>query len=364
MRINTTMIIKDSGGEFDFSMPSRDAYKIAREEEAEYVGLNTSQLINDIAIRVKKYNELFDSSFNEYMRKNSVIRKLQNSLTPNGNKRETVAISNKELHKNKTATMNFINTMDIGHSLLLQMRETLTGQKIKTRFFIEADNKIYQISEEEIENIEKGLSLYSGKTVSNPFSLAYELDIEVLRSTGVLREENLIFNDSFLPVDIYNDLLSIIKPEYLESKSKVTGREYPNVFFDSKDIEIIELLRQELERDGTCSIDVSKYQSLRKKMGGGGGYASPFYKIGDVGSVQVKFFKFKNNTKKATVNYARFSLLRDKFRYLETSLEQEDQTKIINDLLTFFTETDKNVLENEINSKFNEVAKENIMQWL
>jgi hypothetical protein len=30
-------------------------------------------------------------------------------------------------------------------------------------------------------------------------------------------------------------------------------------------------------------------------MGGGGGYASPFYKKGDVGSAQVKYFNIKKN---------------------------------------------------------------------
>jgi hypothetical protein len=76
--------------------------------------------------------------------------------------------------------------------------------------------------------------------------------------------------------------------------------------------------------EDVVTLTVDRYASLRSSLGGGGGYASAFYKIGDVGSTQVKFFNLKKGASKATVNFARFSLLRDRFRQLYEILGDND----------------------------------------
>jgi hypothetical protein len=67
-------------------------------------------------------------------------------------------------------------TMLKGHSLLLNIRTVLTGQIITTKFIVQTDNGFYEIDEASIPSMNLVLSTFGGGTVSNPFSLAYQLD--------------------------------------------------------------------------------------------------------------------------------------------------------------------------------------------
>jgi hypothetical protein len=359
--------ITDGGGDFDFLPLSREAYKIGTDEESQEIAYDASQMISDFRNTVSNYRNKFETDFNEYTMANSVMRKMKNSLTVSediGSRSSHIAITLKQVNNNKRATTNFIKTMQLGHSLLLQMRETLTGQNIKTKFMIEYEGKIYQVYEDDIQDyIQLTLSRFGGQTVSNPFSLAYQIDAEVLAAQGILNEQNLIEN-AVESINLYQTILDL-KPEYLKRKSEITGREYPNIFWDSKDGEILEQLQQEATLEGYCSIDIDRYESLRKLLGGGGGYATPFYKLGDIGSVQVKFFKFKNNGNVANVNFARFSLLRDRFKQLDELLSDptKRESDIMEGLQSFFTEKEA-LISSEISQRLNQEAKESFKQWL
>lgn len=367
MAFKSKVTITDGGGDFDFLPVSREAYRIGTKEESKEVSYEASRMIADFRNTVTAYRAKFETDFNSYISANNVIKKMKRSLTASegkGSKSEHIAITLKEVNNNKKATKNFIKTMQLGHSLLLQMRETLTGQSIKTKFMIEYEGKIYQVYEDDIQDyIQLTLSRFGGQTISNPFSLAYQIDAEVLAAQGILNQQNLIDN-AVEQVNLYQTILDL-KPEYLKRKSAITGRKYPNIFWDSKDGEILEQLQQEAALEGFCSIDINRYEALRKSMGGGGGYATPFYKLGDVGSIQVKFFKFKNGSNVANVNFARFSLLRDRFKQLEELLGDSNkrESEIMEGLQSFFTEKE-NLISSEISQKLNQEAKESFHQWL
>lgn len=347
--------------DFDFLPLAREAYQLGTANEAATIAYDTSAMIKDFKQTVSAYKSKFETDYMTYLQQNNVLRKMKKSLTGTRNK-ETIAITLKEVQNNKKATLNFINTMNLGHSLLLQMRQTLTGQEIRTKFMIEHEGKIYQVYEDQLppDAIQLSLSRFGAGTVSNPVSLAYQLDVEVLKAANVLKDENLIDNTTSL--NLYQTILGL-KPEYLKRKSIETGRKYPHIFWDSKDMELIEQLQQEAAENGMISIDVERYAALRRSLGGGGGYASAFYKIGDIGSTQIKFFKFKNNAKIANVNFARFSLLRDRFAQLESILNNDTQTAVMQGLESFFTEKEE-FISDKMSKVFNEEAKSAFKQWL
>ncbi len=361
------MSVQEGGGDLDFSLPTREAYMQLSESGSRAIAYDTNQMIKDFRQVVSKYRVQFDADFNNYISKNNVMRKIKKSLTVGKNddatRSQEIAISASDFEQNKKATRQFLQTMDLGHSLLLQMRETLTGQKISTKFTLEYNGKLYQIDEDDVppEALRLVPSTFGGGTVSNPFSLAYELDIEVLKCKGLLEQEDSKLE--LIPLNLSDNIMAL-KPSYLAWKSTQTHRQYPNIYFDSKDAEIFELLQQEVENgqsDGIIALD--RYIDLRASMGGGGGYATPFYKMGDIGLKQIKFFKFKNRAKVATVNFARFSLLRDRFQQLESILNKDSTYDIVLGLKDFFTEKEKNITP-EVSKILNEEAIAEILKWI
>lgn len=313
------------------------------------------QTILPLSIAVNTYTNEFDQAVNDYMRENSVLRKMKNSLDTNSrNSNKISGLTRGKYQNNKKSTQKLMATMLKGHSLLMQIRETLTGQSINTKFIIQVDGKFYQIKESQIDpNLV--LSKFGGGTVSNPFSLAYQIDLQMLQDCQLLKEENEITN-----TDIWQTIYSLKRP-YLDEKSKITHREYPNIFFDSKDAEIYELYAQ--QTGNIPELTLSEYAALRKEMGGGGGYATPFYKLGDIGSVQVKYFNLSKSQKNATVNFARFSLLRDRLRQLNEILLLANPLDMKQALISFFTEKEDNIsIKAQISKEFNKAAQEAISQ--
>ena len=305
-------------------------------------------IINPLRIQVSEYRASFEQDFVAYTQANSLMRKMKNVLNPSKSQRNQEIVLDKNKYQNrKKATQQLIHTMDRGHSLLLEIRESLTGQKIKTKFYVKTGGKVYIINESNLDP-NKVLSVFGGGTVSNPFSVAYEIDKDLLEAKKALKDAEEIST-----TDIWQTIWNLKRP-YLDKKSEETGREYKNVFFDSKDAEIYELLSRQKE----SLLDLDTYSSYRASMGGGGGYRTAFYKAGDVGDTQVKFFNL-DSQKKSVVNYGRLSLLRDRFRDLENILLQDDIQKIGYGLIKFFTE-DESRISDDITTAFNQEAKEMI----
>lgn len=307
-------------------------------------------IINPMRLQVSNYRQTFEKDFINYTQANSVMRKMKNVLNPTQEQRgKEIALDKSKYQNRKKATQQLIHTMDRGHSLLLEIREVLTGQKIKTKFYIKSGGKTYIINESNLDP-QKVLSVFGGGTVSNPFSVAYELDKDILDAKNLLKDAEEIST-----TEIWQTIWSLKRP-YLDNKSKITGREYKNIYFDSKDAEIYELLSRQKEP----ILDLAQYTQYRAEMGGGGGYRTAFYKAGDVGDTQVKFFNL-DSQKKSVVNYGRLSLLRDKFKQLETILSQNSPQEIGNGLMQFFTEDEARISDN-ITREFNREAKEMIRQ--
>ena len=306
-------------------------------------------IIEPLRVAVHSYRDEFNVAVNDYMMSNNLLRQMRDTLSPSQRARtQAVEIKDKKkLNNGKRATKNLIATMEKGHSLLLKMRTALTGQQISTKFMIAHEGKTYLIDEVNVPT-KLVLSQFGGGTVSNPFSLAYQIDTELMKSKEFLEKAEEIST-----TEIWQQIYNLKRP-YLDEKSKITGKKYPNIFYDSKDAEIYELYAQQKKTD----LTLADYTNLRAEMGGGGGYASPFYKIGDVGSIQVKYFNLKKGVKNSTVNFARFSLLRDRFKELEEILSKNDVQDIGQSLMEFFTEKGDNIsISQPLTRQVNDLAK-------
>ena len=306
-------------------------------------------VIEPLKDEVQDYIQRFEETSNKYMRYNSTLSKMRKSIMTKGEIVSLEGITNKTLNNKRKTTKNMINIMQEGHSMLLDIREAFVGHRINTKFYIAVEGKTYIIDENKIKpNLM--LSSYGGATSANPFSLAYQIDKELLESQKILEQAEEITND-----EIFQEIMKK-KPPYLdEYKTPKTGRIYKYYYFDSKDAEIYESYRQ--SKENILSLSVDKYASLRYSLGGGGGYASPFYKIGDIGSTQVKYFNIKKGEKSAVVNFARFGLLNTRFKELYNILNQDSLNLIGKNLQTFFTEKEKNISE-EVSIRINKEAQQ------
>lgn len=330
---------------------AKQLYQQGIQDVSEAHGSNLyTQIINPMRQQVSTYRAEFERDFVAYTTQNSVLRKMKNVLDPSKSQRgESITLDKSKYQNKRRTTLKLIDTMDKGHALLLQMRETLTGQQIKTKFYVKFENKVYIINESNL-NPKKVLSAFGGETVSNPFSVAYELDRELLKTRQELAKDTEISK-----TEIWQTIWSL-KRSYLDNKSEITKRKYENIYFDSKDAEIYELLSRQKEP----LLDLPAYTDYRARMGGGGGYRTAFYKGGDVGDTQVKFFNLDSRNK-SVVNYGRLSLLRDKFKQLDEILQRESPYEIGKELLKFFTEDESKIkITEKVDREFNREAQEMI----
>ena len=314
------------------------------------------QVIEPLKFKVASYCMEFDMASKSYLTNHSMLSKMANVIMDPAQSMRGVkiadttgqAITNKNLNDKKRSTQQMINTMKKGHDLLLEIRKAFIGSDIKTKFVVQIEGRIFIVNEEAI-NANLMLSAFGGGTVSNPFSLAYTISRDILKDQQFLEQSEEI-TDSDIWTTIFGQ-----KPEYLRRKSMGTKREYKNIYFDSKDAEIYEYYIQNKEQ--ITELNVDRYASFRQKLGGGGGYASAFYKIGDIGSTQVKFFNFKEGQKNVSVNFTRFSLLRDRLQELYNILNQNSLESIGKGLQTFFTEKEDQVIEG-VSTTVNQEAKQ------
>lgn len=313
-----------------------------------------SELILSLRTKVNSYCAEFNEAATKYELANNLGDKMKRALDPGKHRGEKMMISASAYRNELEATKNFRSVLKKGHSLLLEMRETLTGQHINTKFIISVEGgKTYMVNESDIA-AETVLSRFGSTTVSNPLSLAYEIDANIeptLQSLVETEKAQMIEG-----TNIWNEI-DKCKAAYLEKLSKQNNRKYEKRWFDSKDAEIYTLYSGYPPGGGEDIelLTADHYESLRKSMGGQGGYASAFYKIGDIGLTQVKYFRIKKDSKTVAVNFARFSLLRDRFRQLSDILAGSDYQQIGTALRDFFTET-HDISEN-ITRKMNEEAR-------
>lgn len=362
---------KDLQSKDEFKDLAVQMYRMETSEAMQYLGGEIKETISSIHNQVIAYRQQFETTFKKFTTEDTMLYKIKTaSLDPSNKDRsdKSIIITQQELNKRMSTMREVINTMEQGYNLLHSIRYQLTGQTIETEMSVVIPGRgTYRIPASVLKDkgfLTNTLSTFGGGTISNPFSLAYNLDIKAMQNDMLFLEQYCKESDNIEQLDIYQLMKNSLKPAYLAQKSLETGRKYPNIYFDGKDMEIINLSIQTLRRGGSFDLDLEKYTHYRKTMGGGGGYRTSFYKMGDVGAIQDKFFKLKSKERtSATVSYTRFSLLRDKFAKLDRILSSKYYSDVVKGLVNFFTENEKNVSD-EISREFNEAAKNMIVNNL
>lgn len=268
--------------------------------------------------KVQAYNKKFDKDVLDYGKNNSVLKKMKDALAGfrNGKK---MKIPKKKLDNNKESTVKLKETMNNGYELVNEVGKFFTDQEIQTDFIIRAQNGDFHRVQKKKMPFKLVFSTYGAGTVSNPFSLAYEISRDMLKQKKTLNDETKI-----------NTIQTII-PYILE---------YHQGKFDSTDAEIYELYENQRE----TFISSNDYWEIRKTMGGGGGYRTSLEKMGDVGLKQIKYANLFSS-KKQTIVFARFSFIRDKLRQLENILNIKNVSEIQSKLISFFVEKNVQLLD-------------------
>lgn len=310
--------------------------------------------------KVDMFVQRFETIAMEYAKENHMINIMTQSLEASkATRSNTITLSKNKYLNHKRFTEELKQQMNYGHDLLLEIRAAITGQEISTKFMISVDNKTYVIDEKKIKDLSRVFSKFGGGTISNPFSLAYEMDSSIAQYLNNLVAEGEA--EEISGGDIWTQIWQH-KIKYLQELENKNNKKY-NPFYDSKDAEIYMLHAGNPPGGGwdISALTTEKYIALRKEMGGGGGYATAFYKLGDIGLTQVKFFNIHNDTEKVRVNYARFSLIRDQFRKLQKIFHYQSSYQIGQALLGFFTEKSSNILsEDTVTQTLNNAAKQHI----
>lgn len=244
----------------------------------------------------------------------------------------------------------------LGKKILEKFRSLITGNSIQTKFTIATSEGIYVLDQRTIADyITPILSTFGGSTQNNPFSLAYQIDIQLLQEKGLLNEENRITNTA-----IFEEIWAQKIPYLTSIKGWSEARARSRLVFNSKDAEIYDLMTQmeNLSPGSTKGwLNANKYAELRAQMGGGGGYRTSQLKSGDIGLVQDKMV----TERQASVNIIRQQMIKENLEKLLLILYTSSNNPVAlrTSLKKMFTENEKNISD-EITRRANREAQKAI----
>lgn len=240
--------------------------------------------------------------------------------------------------------IDFIRTLEKGNYILEYIRQLLTSQTITTNFTIKAsDGEIYY-TDKSMTNYQLVLSTF-GASGNNFVSLAYDVKINdtitALKSSIDQDIYKITGTDIYARImEVKDGYLADLKAKYPKKANSYIPR------FDSTDAEIFNLLQQRLKQADISSLSraltVSTYRKMRKEMGGRGGYRTTSTQLGDIGLIQDKLVSQKVNQ----VNFARQTLIHNRFKELQRILQTQNMSEIKAGFLRMFTEKQSRVGDN------------------
>lgn len=281
--------------------------------------------------QIMSYKNRFNNQVDKLKTAYPVLKKMFDSMDQPNEVNMNMTVT-KDILKNTKKEMAEI--LYNGQELILQIRQAFTGQMIHTVIYVKGpDGEIYRVPAEKLENLSIELSTF-GASGNNPFSAAYTLTKKEFEN---FVNENQDTIDNMSDTLIYKKILSI--------KQKI----YTRWWFDSKDMEIIELYKNNKTE---IKLGEKTYRHLRSVLGGGGGYHSSLDKIGDIGDIQVKYMNLQKYAK-SYVNTTRFTLIKN---HLEKIYEALNSDQVLQHLLKMFTEEESRI-ETKLSKISNKEAK-------
>lgn len=316
---------------------------------------NISLFLAKLQIAIKQYLIEYNTNWKLFEQSFQLMNKIS-ELKDNTENLNSSYMQLRNQQGNKEYAERFIQTLEKGNFLLEYIRSMLTGQNIITNFTIKNNNdEIYYVDKSQA-SYKLVLSTY-GASGNNFVSLAYKIDIPA--TIQELKNSAYGINNNITGTDIYSRIMQI-KDEYLkdlEKKAIMRGQKKSYIpRYDSTDAEIFDLLKQRLESGDIQSLNraltLSTYQKMRRTMGGRGGYRTSSTQLGDIGLTQDKMVTQQINR----VNFARQTLIYNRFKDMDTALSSLDKNTIKQMFLSLFTEKQSRVGDN-ISKAVNSEAK-------
>ena len=325
---------------------------------------NIYQILAIVKNDIENYLISYNKAFLQFQRQSGLVRKLRSLPTsskqniPDG---KNIYIEEKRYLNERKATLEFIQVLEAGQYLLQRFRSLIVGNSIQTQITIRIKNEVYTVDKKDIQDyITPILSTFGGSTKDNPFSLAYQIDIDSIQTKDELFKNLTKISGT----DIYKQIFKMKVPYLVQKKGWDENYARKKAVFNSKDAEIYDLMSQmEKQSPGSTKnwLNIERYASLRASMGGGGGYRTNQLKSGDVGLIQDKFI----TSKQESVNIIRQQMIEEKLKKLLSivSLPSTKGQEIKNELKNMFTESEKNINSLDIITKqTNKIAQEMIDQ--
>lgn len=334
--------------------------KIIKESFGEISEINSNNILlflQQLKIVIDNYLIEYDKNWARFELsfhiKNRILSK------SDGEKTSSAYIKLKNQQGDELIAKDFIRTLEKGNILLEYIRQVLTNQIITTNFTIKgSENEIY-FSEKSNIPYTLVLSTY-GSSGNNFFSLAYNIDVN--NAIKSLQENIEQEQYKVTGTDVYSRIMQV-KDGYLEVLKKKNPKKAKSYVprYDSTDAEIFNLMNQRLKNGDLNELNkaltVAAYTRMRREMGGRGGYRTSQTQLGDVGLIQDKMISQRINQ----VNFARQTLIRNRFSDLEKALSSMNNREIKNTFLKLFTEKQSRINDN-ISKMANREAVKNIKE--
>lgn len=240
-----------------------------------------------------------------------------------------------DISDNETKIQELIYVLQRGRYILQYLQEQFTGQTIHTTFHIKSGETVVSVAEEDLP-MSVVLSTYSASG-ENYVSLAYQLDGEMNKIIAELEQNK---KASVITGDVYWNAIWDAK----ETKG------WSRKFYDSKDAEIYEYLRQHNQ----TSLSAEEYTELRSVTGAGPG-AREALQGGDIADEQMKLISER-------VDFARQTYVINNLRKLQVSLGSQNAGAIKSAILELFTKDPQNELEQKIDDGYTSTANKHIQE--
>lgn len=304
---------------------------------------NLALFLQQLSILTSNYLAEYEKNWSRFEKSFNLMNTINN--IPQNTNLNSAYMRLRNQQGNELIAIDFIRTLEKGNYLLEYIRQLLTTQTIATNFTVKSDSDIYYADKSQV-SYKLVLSTF-GASGNNFVSLAYDVNIDAtikLLQSSIESERNKVTG-----TDIYTRIMQV-KDGYLidlERKAAARGqtKDYPRRY-DATDAEIFDLMKQRLENSDISSLShaltVSTYRKMRKEMGGRGGYRTSSTQLGDVGLIQDKMVSQAINR----VNFARQTLIYNRFKELDLILKSANMTQIKNAFLRMFTEKQQRVGDN------------------
>lgn len=169
----------------ELSTTATEGLEIGKEEVAKSLNVDILSISQSLLPRIQNFRKSFNIAYTNFVIETKKDT-LRDAINPNFQRGVKVKLTSKDI-RNQAAN-ELAQIMLQGLILLNEIRSMLTGTSIATHFYHKStDGKIVPIKISELKPV---LSLYNASgTLSNPVSLAFQMEGEIIDLSGELQKD-------------------------------------------------------------------------------------------------------------------------------------------------------------------------------